>query len=241
MTNLEEFFKNRINFLPLSIVDINVDYPTLTPRAYYPIPTPRAYLSKNIFTPEEYTLELAKEKVKAFAYYLFGSLKFYLRHVDHWLMRIKFIGDYDDGRHLNYYFSNGGVKDIIQVGSMYFDVEISGGRYNENDFLELFDITFKTEEDSFSREIPLKRFRILIKLTNISEDDDILQKEIFQIINTNQIFKTDECVICLTNSRSVLFCNCGHIPICEECDKVKSLTNCPICKTETTIKRLIEY
>ena len=62
-----------------------------------------------------------------------------------------------------------------------------------------------------------------------------------QIINTEQIFKSDECVICLTNPSNVLFCDCGHIPICEKCDKTKSLINCPICKTKTTIKRMIEY
>ena len=37
-----------------------------------------------------------------------------------------------------------------------------------------------------------------------------------------------------------LFCNCGHLCICIACDKVKSLTNCPTCKTENTIERTIE-
>ena len=59
------------------------------------------------------------------------------------------------------------------------------------------------------------------------------------IINTEKTFKSDECVICLTFPPSVLFCNCGHIAICAECDKVKSLKNCPVCKTENTIKRTI--
>ena len=42
------------------------------------------------------------------------------------------------------------------------------------------------------------------------------------VINTEQTFKENECVICLTNPPNVLFCNCGHIAICEECEKVKS-------------------
>ena len=58
-------------------------------------------------------------------------------------------------------------------------------------------------------------------------------------INTEQTFKEDECVICLTNPPNVLFCNCGLIAICVECDKVKSLKDCPMCKTENTIKRTI--
>ena len=58
-------------------------------------------------------------------------------------------------------------------------------------------------------------------------------------INTLQTFKSNECVICLTNLPNVLFCNCGHMCICEECDSVKSLETCPVCKTENTIKRII--
>ena len=56
------------------------------------------------------------------------------------------------------------------------------------------------------------------------------------MINGTQIFESDECVICLTNPPNILFCNCGHLCLCEECDKVKSLSVCPICKTENTIK-----
>ena len=58
-------------------------------------------------------------------------------------------------------------------------------------------------------------------------------------LNTEQTFKENECKICLTNPPNVLFCNFGHIAICVECDKVKSLKDCPMCKTETTIKRTI--
>ena len=62
-----------------------------------------------------------------------------------------------------------------------------------------------------------------------------------KIINAEQIFKSDECTICLSNPSNVLFCNCGHLCMFEECDKVKSLNTCPVCKTETTIKRNIRY
>ena len=62
-------------------------------------------------------------------------------------------------------------------------------------------------------------------------------KEEKQILNIEKTFKSDECVICLTNPPNVLFCNCGHLCLCEECDKVKSLKICPVFKTENTIKR----
>ena len=62
-----------------------------------------------------------------------------------------------------------------------------------------------------------------------------------QIINAEKIFKEDNCVICLTNPPNILFCNCGHQVLCEECSKIgESLENCPIFKTKNTNLRIIE-
>ena len=62
-----------------------------------------------------------------------------------------------------------------------------------------------------------------------------------KIINAEKFFKEDKCVICLTNPPNILFCNCGHQVLCEECSKTgESLENCPICKTENTNLRIIE-
>ena len=59
-------------------------------------------------------------------------------------------------------------------------------------------------------------------------------------INSIQTFKTDDCVICLTNQPIILFCNCGHLCLCTECYKLKSLSVCPVCKTENEIIRMLE-
>ena len=52
-------------------------------------------------------------------------------------------------------------------------------------------------------------------------------------------FKSDQCVICLEEEPKVLFCNCGHICICEKC-ATHRYDNCPVCKEENTILRIIE-
>ena len=59
------------------------------------------------------------------------------------------------------------------------------------------------------------------------------------VINTEQTFKENEYVICLTNPPNVLFCNCGHLCLCVECNVVEGLNVCPMCKSENTIKRTI--
>ena len=58
-------------------------------------------------------------------------------------------------------------------------------------------------------------------------------------INDSRTFKLEQCVICLEKEPKVLFCNCGHICICDECF-VKNLNNCPVCKRENTFLRMIE-
>ena len=75
---------------------------------------------------------------------------------------------------------------------------------------------------------------------------DLMNRGLFfnnneKIINVENFFKEDECVICLTNPPNILFCNCGHVALCEECSKTgESLENYPICKTEKTNLRVIE-
>ena len=45
-------------------------------------------------------------------------------------------------------------------------------------------------------------------------------------------FRTDTCIICLDKEPNILFTDCNHICICLECVKIKSLDNCPYCRTE---------
>ena len=71
-------------------------------------------------------------------------------------------------------------------------------------------------------------------------NEDETDEEEPKIINPSKIFKSEECIVCLENQPIILFCNCGHIPICTECYKLKSLSACPICKTENEIIRMLE-
>ena len=68
------------------------------------------------------------------------------------------------------------------------------------------------------------------------------EKEIIsnQFINGETTFKEETCTICLERIPNVLFCNCGHICVCEKCNEIKKLTKCPVCKTEKNILRIIE-
>ena len=54
----------------------------------------------------------------------------------------------------------------------------------------------------------------VIKIERINENENIRD------INENKTFKPDTCIICVDNVPNVIYCNCGHIPICSECDKI---------------------
>ena len=80
---------------------------------------------------------------------------------------------------------------------------------------------------------------IIEDINDNEEYEEYVTGEI-KIINSSQTFKTEECVICMTNPPNVLFCNCGHLCYCSDCEKLKNSNKCPICKIENRIIRVLE-
>ena len=52
-------------------------------------------------------------------------------------------------------------------------------------------------------------------------------------------FKFDQCVICLDREPNVLFIECNHICVCNECEKTHPSTQCPYCRVKVSRKLLI--
>ena len=96
----------------------------------------------------------------------------------------------------------------------------------------------------FRLEITLERSLVMLEheheLNDYPSDLEDEEDDVIKTINEIKTYKTDECVICLENKNNILFCNCGHICVCEKCIEIKRLTKCPVCKTENTILRIIE-
>ena len=55
-----------------------------------------------------------------------------------------------------------------------------------------------------------------------------------------ETFREDKCVICLESTPSILFLECGHIALCEECEKRKRYSNlpgsCDVCRAPVSRK-----
>ena len=102
----------------------------------------------------------------------------------------------------------------------------------EEGFLKLFDFLYMLyiEEHEFILH-PIKNFKFFVEGKTCKKKN---------IINLPKCFKSSDCIVCLNGNPQVIFCNCGHIPICTECSKIKKFTECPVCKTLNEIVRIIE-
>ena len=105
-----------------------------------------------------------------------------------------------------------------------------------NDFLDQLDHEIYNAHMSDFNVWSVEPFNIIICI----ERQNISQVDNKEVIKVDKIFKAEECVICFSTKPNVLFCGCGHLCICNECNKIKKLNVCPACRTKNTILRIIE-
>ena len=124
---------------------------------------------------------------------------------------------------------------IVYAGDFYFrsdrnpfEPTIEGGIINPNisPYLE-HPYRILVTTNFFYIDFPTLRFEVE------NDEESVPPKPI------EKTFKSDQCVICLEEEPKFLFCNCGHICICEKCAHHR-YDNCPVCKKENTILRIIE-
>ena len=132
-------------------------------------------------------------------------------------------------------------KEIVRVGEFYF-------RSDRNPFepkMEGAELNWDLSpylEHSYRILVTTNFFHIYVPVPRILEvenDEVENDEESVPPKPIEKTFKSDQCVICLEEEPKVLFCNCGHICICEKCTPHR-YDNCPVCKKENTILRIIE-
>ena len=116
-------------------------------------------------------------------------------------------------------------------------------KYIDNElYVKDLEVILKTHYDFYDADYDLY-FNVLAELEQnneliVSHTEPIPEEP--KVINIFKIFKFDECIICMTDKPNVLFCNCGHVSYCINCYKMKTLSVCPICKTDNEIIRMLE-
>ena len=122
---------------------------------------------------------------------------------------------------------------IINYNYKYIDNEL---------YVKDLEVILKTHYDFYDADYNLY-FNVLAELEQnneliVSHTEPIPEEP--KVINLFKIFKSESCIICLTNEPNILFCNCGHVSYCLNCYKIKSFFVCPICKTDNKIIRMLE-
>ena len=116
-------------------------------------------------------------------------------------------------------------------------------KYIDNElYAKNLEVILKTHYDFYEADYDLY-FNLLAELENNNElivSHEVPIPEEPKMINLFKIFKSVECIVCMTEKPNVLFCNCGHLCECVNCYKIKTPTICPICKTENEIIRMLE-
>ena len=250
---LGDFFNNdRVEFFNTIKKDILIRKNFIRDHQYnkYILKTSLLFLDRHIF-------KLLRKFIKPFTYFLYSFTyqtnflenKFlHFAHID--IKYVKQISNMEELLNKDVFFSIN-----FYVPQPFLEEEETENNYlksikindclNENvgDLAHLkFKITtvyLNVEEEDY---LILGGENIDMRRDSISQEDDtpLINQDRTKVINSSKSFKSNECVICLTNSPNVLFCNCGHLCLCLECERKKTSNNCPICKIENTIIRTLE-
>ena len=71
---------------------------------------------------------------------------------------------------------------------------------------------------------------------NDSDSDFMEDEEEYKIRKTK---REDECVICCKNPSNILYTECLHMVVCNECDATGNLSKCPFCRKKIKNQRIL--
>ena len=127
---------------------------------------------------------------------------------------------------------------------------------DEEDFVSLFSIMIETDpvieptyiyyfrediedfNDFLSENTNLENFNITIEmdttfylnLTNEPNYDEDESENKEETVPVEDVFKIEECCICLTNKPNIINIPCLHLSICQECEKGGKFKKCVTCR-----------
>ena len=244
---LGDFFdKDRVEFFNTIKKDILIRKKFIRNRGYnqYTFKTSLLFLDRNIF-------KLLCKFIKPFSYFLY-SFTYQTNFLENKFLHFAKL----DIEYCKQILNSVELLNKDIFFSLYFIVPQPFEEEEEDsDFLKSIKITDCLNENM--GDVTHLKLKIISTYVNVEEEDylilggnsiDLRRDPVIQnettnnetpIINSSLSFKSDECVICLTNPPNVLFCNCGHMCLCSECERKKISNKCPMCKIGNTIIRIL--
>ena len=232
---LGDFFdKDRVKFFNTIKKDILIRKKFIRNRNYnqYTFKTSLLFLDRNIF-------KLLCKFIKPFSYFLY-SFTYQTNFLENKFLHFSKL----DIEYRKQILNSVELLNKDNLFSLYFIVPqpFEEEEEEDNNFLKSIKITDCLNENM--GDVTHLKLKIYSTYVNVEEEDYLIlggerDREPEQTRNYDalQSFNSNECVICLTNPPNVLFCNCGHLCFCSECERKKISNKCPICKTENKIIR----
>ena len=241
---LEDFFDNdRVKFFNTIKKDILIRKNFIRNEGYnqYTFKTSLLFLDRNIF-------KLLCKFIKPFSYFLY-SFTYQTNFLENKFLNFAKL----DIKYRKQILNSEELLNKDIFFSLYYIVPQPFEEEEDNNFLKSIKINDCLNENM--GDVTHLKLKIISTYVNVEEEDFLIlggnsidlrnepepePEPEPQIINASHSFKSNECVICLTNPPNVLFCNCGHLCLCSECERKKISNKCPICKIENTIIRTLE-
>ena len=135
--------------------------------------------------------------------------------------------------YLRFFLNNGKKEDIylflikLEVSSLInLTYEYIYSFIVEDEFEDIHDI------DGKNYLLKIKYETIFYKFLGLEdEDEEIEEDEKIPPIIEN-VFSSNNCIICVTTKPNILNFPCLHISTCEDCDNIGRFINCSICRKE---------
>ena len=126
----------------------------------------------------------------------------------------------------------------IRIGVLNIDNIRSG--LNFTPFIPYDDVDYREFENPFEIHIEVVQEYVFLRVNELEsvnglESEDELEEDKTHI-TVSKPFKSDECVICLTNKPDLIFINCLHCCVCLKCERRKPFNRCPSCRTDISMK-----
>ena len=244
MKSLEEVIKYKLNFLPLGTEPFYA-FQTYTAERAPNLRTTSVYnlyeVKERIFSNDSFSL---MEDITPLFIYISSCEKYYRENGHGEIYEIVVHLIMVNGQILRFGISNafGDLDEHI----------ISDFKEDKNDcirrvgYCERYTEPFKIWFEGFFRHFLTEEEERLeaerrdreIQEANHSDSDDSDDVESSSPKPPEKTFKFDQCVICLDRKPGVLFINCNHTCVCEECEKTHPSTKCSYCRA-TISKRLL--
>ena len=219
MKSLEETIKLKHKFQactesPLYFLPVPISFPRVF----------KLYESKNIIeTEDEITL---LEEITPLMVYIISCINYSESHYIDFFYKLRF-----DHSELILENNSDYIYEFMEVAPLHI-INYQIYQTKVNGYYTHFSVPFHLEI------LVKQQLEDDMEVNHIEEEEEVEEEDKEKTINDLKTFKLEHCVICLENKPSVLFCNCGHICVCESC--IKKFTYCPICKKENSVLRIIE-